>query len=227
MLKKLRRGIERSETMAAMVAWVAGAYLNLCNRTIRWQTEGLDDLNAALREGPVILVLWHEHVLMAAHHWPASKAPLSSLYTASPIGRVAGALHRQRGLQPIEMAPKASNLAASRAVLQRAREGVSIGIAADGPLGPARVLKGAALDWARTTGMPVFVYAFATSRGRRLGSWDRMVLPRPFGRGAILYRRLEATLEKTRDDGIRAAQNRMLEDALNTVGCEAAAMSER
>ncbi len=27
----------------------------------------------------------------------------------------------------------------------------------------------------------------AVSRGRRLGSWDRMIFPLPFSRGAIVY----------------------------------------
>jgi lysophospholipid acyltransferase (LPLAT)-like uncharacterized protein len=38
------------------------------------------------------------------------------------------------------------------------------------------------------SGAPVLPCAAQTSRRRVLGSWDRMVLPLPFGRGAIVCR---------------------------------------
>ena len=37
------------------------------------------------------------------------------------------------------------------------------------------------------TGKPIVPVAFAASRGRRVGSWDRTLLPYPFGRGVFLY----------------------------------------
>lgn len=39
---------------------------------------------------------------------------------------------------------------------------------------------------AALSGVPVLPVAAHTSRARVLGSWDRMVLPLPFGRGAIV-----------------------------------------
>lgn len=191
MLKSLRRKIENSERLAALLAGIAGSYLAFCDRTTRWQVEGQDALEASLRDGPVLLVMWHERSIMGALHWPVKAGPLSSLYANSPIGRVSGALQRRVGLQPMQMSDKQSNIAASRQVLQRVRDGVSIGLTGDGPLGPALVLKDAPLEWARVTGMPVFAYAFATTKGRRLDSWDNMILPRPWGKGAKVFVRFD------------------------------------
>ena len=185
----LRQRIEKSQTLARILAAIAGSYLAFCHRTVKWQAEGLDDLRAALTEGPVLLVVWHQRSLMASLHWPIADGPLSSLFDSSPIGRVSGALHRRMGLQPMEMSRKTSNRVASRTILKRVREGVSIGMTVDGPLGPAKQVKDAPLEWARVMGRPVFCYAFATTRGRRLGSWDRMVVPYPFGRGAYVFAR--------------------------------------
>ena len=185
----LRQRIEKSQALARVLAALAGSYLAFCHRTTRWQTEGLDDLRAALRDGPVLLVMWHERSIMGALHWPVADGPLSSLFDSSPIGRVSGALQRRVGLQPMEMSRKTSNRAASRTVLKRVREGVSIGMTGDGPLGPALQVKDAPLEWARVMSRPVFCYAFATTRGRRLKSWDRMLLPYPSGRGAYVFAR--------------------------------------
>ena len=63
-----------------------------------------------------------------------------------------------------------SNLAASRVILRRVREGVSIGMTGDGPLGPSHIaVKDPPLDWARVMKRPVYAYAFATKRHRISG----------------------------------------------------------
>lgn len=192
----LRKRIEKSRLLAAVIGGLAGRYMALCERRIRWQVAGLDELRAALAEGPVLYITWHETVLLSAQQWPRAEAQLSTLYNRSPIGRVTGALHRRMGLHPMEMSRRTSNRAASRTVLKRVREGVSIGIAADGPLGPRRQIGDATLEWARATGIPIFGYAFAVSHGRRLNSWDRMLLPYPRGRGAYVFARFDATIPR-------------------------------
>ncbi|WP_108817007.1 lysophospholipid acyltransferase family protein [Loktanella sp. Alg231-35] len=198
----LRKRIEKSEFLAALIARVAGGYLAFCNRTTSWQVEGLDDLKAALDEGPILLVMWHSRSVMGALHWPVVDGPLSSLYDKSPIGRVSGALQRRVGLQPMEMSRKLSNRAASRTVLQRVKDGVSIGMTGDGPLGPALQVKDAPLEWARATGLPIFCYAFSTSRSRRLSSWDQMMVPKSFGKGAYVFQRAQepASRKMTNDE---------------------------
>ena len=196
----LRKRIEKSELLATLLAAIAGRYLAFCNRTTNWQVEGLEDLQATLREGPVLLVMWHSRSIMGALHWPVADGPLSSLYDKSPIGRVSGALQRRVGLQPMEMSRKRSNRAASREILKRVKEGVSIGMTGDGPLGPALELKDAPLDWARATGMPVFIYAFSTTKGHRLNTWDKLLVPRPFGNGAYVFQRFDKAIPRKVDE---------------------------
>lgn len=214
-----RQRIEHSRILAWLLAAIAGAYLSLCDRTTKWEVRGEDDLRKALADGPVLLVMWHERSIMGALHWPANGRQLSSLYADSPIGRVSGALQRRRGLMPMEMSDKQSNLGASRMILRRVREGVCIGMTGDGPLGPAGVVKDAPLEWARSTGMPVFAYGFSTKRHRLLDSWDRMMLPLPFTTGGKVFARLDQPLtRKANADQIANQRNslgQLLNDATN------------
>ncbi|WP_333715029.1 lysophospholipid acyltransferase family protein [Yoonia sp.] len=221
MLKAFRKRLENSETLAAFLAGLAARYLGVCERTTKWTIIGRDDLVAATQDGPVLVVMWHERSIMGALHWPAGAGPLSSLYANSPIGRVSGALQRRMGLLPMQMSDRTSNVAASRAVLKRAREGVSIALTGDGPLGPAMALKDAPLEWARVTGMPVFAYAFSTRRFRTLDTWDRMMVPRPFGQGAKVYRRFEAGIPRKMDDADREALRSRFADFLTETMAEA------
>jgi lysophospholipid acyltransferase (LPLAT)-like uncharacterized protein len=220
----LRKRIESSEFLAARIAGLAGLYLAFCNRTTKWQVEGLEDLTAALKDGPVLLVMWHSRSVMGALHWPVNIAPLSSLYDRSPAGRVSGALQRRVGLHPTQMSRKKSNRAASRAVLKRVQEGVSIGMTGDGPLGPALQVKDAPLDWARATGIPVFCYAFSTTKGRRLKSWDQMLVPKPFGKGAYVFRKMDGTAPRKLDPQQLAALRDQLDHMLTQTMHEADAV---
>ena len=220
-MPSLRNRIEHSKTLAAILGGVANGYLSLCDKTTRWQIEGRDALTSALAQGPVMLVMWHERSIMGAVHWPVGAGPLSSLYDASPIGRVSGALQRQRGLQPIEMSDKTSNIAASRSVLRRFKDGVSIGMTGDGPLGPARQMKSAPLEWARAGQMPVFGYAFASTRSKQLDTWDNMHLPLPFGRGAIVFDQFSEVIARRPDEGEAEAQAQALATFLDGVTARA------
>lgn len=185
----LRKRIEKSERLVSAVARLLRLYLGLVQRRTKWESEGVDDLRTALADGPVLLVMWHSRLVMGAHHWPIADGNLSSLHDTSPVARVAGALHRQVGLQPMKMSRKTSNITASRTVLKRIRDGISIGMTADGPLGPAMQVNDATMEWARVTGAPIFCYAFSTIRQRRMNSWDQMLMPGLFGRGAYVFRR--------------------------------------
>ena len=59
-------------------------------------------------------------------------------------------------------------------------------ITPDGPRGPRRVAAPGVAQLAALSGMPVLPCAAQTSRRWTLRSWDRMVLPLPFGRGVIV-----------------------------------------
>jgi lysophospholipid acyltransferase (LPLAT)-like uncharacterized protein len=60
------------------------------------------------------------------------------------------------------------------------REEHHIAIIPDGPKGPPRELKSGVLKLAQLTGKPIVPFGWNATRFRRLGSWDKMVLPLPF-----------------------------------------------
>lgn len=190
----LRKRLEQSKFLVWLIALLVNSYLVLCLRTTRWDIRGIDALKTDLADGPVLFLMWHGRLLFAPHQWPHEAGQLASIHDTSPIGQVVGAVHRRVGLKPMEMSAKLSNIAASRIVLKRFREGASIGMAADGPLGPNQEMQDAPLEWARIMKRPIYGYAFAVKRHRILGSWDEMMLPLPFTRGVAVFERYEGVV---------------------------------
>ena len=194
-----RHRLKHSEFIVRIPALLISSFLRFCHVTTIWQREGMESLRADLAEGPVLMLAWHERLLMAPVHWPASEGQVSILCANSLDGRLSAATHRRFGQVPIEMADNVPNLAASRRILRRVRAGTSIGMTPDGPCGPALAVKDAALDWARIMQRPVYAYAYATKRHRRMGTWDRMILALPFTRGAFVLKRLTVDVPRKAD----------------------------
>ena len=223
----LGKRLAKSPAVTRSIGGLAHAWLARCQQGTDWQVRGEADLRAALAQGPVLLVLRHSRLMLGPFHWPADAGDLSTLHDTSPIARIAGDTHRRRGLTPVAMSRRLSNLAMSRMVMERLRVGASIGITADGPLGPAGEINDPPLDWARITGRPVFFYAYATERQSRAQSWDRLLLPRPGGRGAVVFRPWDRAMPRRAEAGEREAARAAMKAALDATTAEADAMLGR
>ena len=74
-----------------------------------------------------------------------------------------------------------------RSLLEVLQSGSLVAITPDGPRGPRHVVQPGVARLAALSGVPVVPAAAFCRPARRLGSWDRMILPLPFGRGRIVY----------------------------------------
>ncbi len=214
---KLRTRLENSDTLAAILSWILAGYLRFCFATTRWRVEGLEDLSKALQDGSVIYVLWHSKTMYGPLAWPYDLARLFALHDPSPIGRIGSRTQARLGMVPVAMQANSSNFAASRQVLKTIRAGHSIGIAADGPKGPARDAKKSTIEWARASGRPVFLFSWQSSRTLQLNTWDKMVLPMPFAKGVYGFCKWDTAVPRKLDDAGYRALTRSLSAALDQI----------
>ncbi|MEM7199890.1 MAG: lysophospholipid acyltransferase family protein [Planctomycetota bacterium] len=77
-----------------------------------------------------------------------------------------------------------SSRGGARAVLELVRDQVHLpwGITPDGPRGPRGHVHEGAIQLAAESKRPLIAAGYAVSRGKRLSSWDRFVIPYPFAR---------------------------------------------
>ncbi|CUH89968.1 hypothetical protein PH5382_03926 [Phaeobacter sp. CECT 5382] len=183
----LRKKIADSPRFNRAVEACFAAYVSFAYRTSRWQRSGFADMDAAVARGePVIFVLWHQRLIMAPYLFDTSLGRICALTSAARAGQLAGQILVRLGFETIPMSSHKRHVALSREVLRRTKEGCSIGIAADGPRGPARISSGVPITWARMTGCRVFTVAFAERRVLKLPTWDKQMLPLPFSRGVLI-----------------------------------------
>jgi lysophospholipid acyltransferase (LPLAT)-like uncharacterized protein len=173
------------------LSWLAGALLNaygqlvLLTSTIRIR---LDPATAQLlqeRQQPVVFALWHCHVFFMPVLRRLARRPLAVLLSAHRDAQIVGVAARMRGVELVAGSSTRGGVRAYLQLLQLLRQGSSVCITPDGPRGPAREVKTGVVHLAQRSGCLLVPMGLAVSRQRRLRSWDRTLLPLPFGRVVI------------------------------------------
>jgi lysophospholipid acyltransferase (LPLAT)-like uncharacterized protein len=214
----LRKKIADSQMYSRIVTGLFSGYIRFAHATSHWRREGFDAMNEALRSGePTIVVVWHQRLMMAPYMFDNSLGPICSLTSAARAGSMVGKLLSRFGWENISMSSHKRHVALSREVLRRINQGVSVGIAADGPRGPARVTSTVPLIWARSSGKRVFAISFSANRVIEFPTWDRMWLPTPFSRGVFLCQEWTGTVPRQASDQEFEALRLGLEATLDAV----------
>jgi lysophospholipid acyltransferase (LPLAT)-like uncharacterized protein len=111
-------------------------------------------------------------------------------------------------------------MSAMRALVRTVRGGGWIGITPDSPPGPRMRAKPGVAMLARLARVPVIPASYSVARRRVLGSWDRLVVPKPFSRGVFLWGEPIVVAPDADDRAIDQARRRV-EEALTQLSAEA------
>jgi len=175
----------------------------------------------------VILAFWHDQLLLMVKGYRGPGAKI--LISASKDGELIARTMRKFGQEAVRGSSTRGGRKAFRELVELANQPFDLVFTPDGPKGPRHQVKEGVVQLARLSGRPVIPMAFACSRGKRFGSWDRFLLPFPFGRGvfsfgAPLYfdksessEEFRARIQTAMVDNERKAQNRLEEYGLSAV----------
>ncbi|RYH10560.1 lysophospholipid acyltransferase family protein [Tropicimonas sp. IMCC6043] len=225
MEKRIRKRLEAaaaSDAVSGPVARLVAGHIDRLHRRTDWEYDGREAVIDAVSGGkPIIFALWHGRLAMSARGWDPAWSPFCVVTSAQIPGRLVGRVMRRFDLDTMPMKIKRSNTASVLQVARMVRGGTTIGFAIDGPEGPKRVAKPIPIDWARLTGAPIWLYTNSVERYRTLPSWDDMLLPRPGGRGVMMYRKWDAEVPKKLDPQAREALRLKLQQDLDALTLEA------
>src|SRR5262245_47921462 len=171
--------------LAGLIGRLMAAYVRLVAATSR--IEG-----ASVTQDQVVLAFWHEYNLVAATAAYRLRRghPHVSFSTQTFRGEVMNALLAEVGAGSVPLPAEGERSEAARLSLElarRAREGATVAVSPDGPVGPYRRAKPGALIVARESGLPIQAWAVVASPSFRLARrWDRQIVPLPFGRMRVV-----------------------------------------
>ncbi|WP_295186904.1 lysophospholipid acyltransferase family protein [uncultured Brevundimonas sp.] len=190
----------RNPAVQSALAWTLAKWMQFCFSTIRWTHENQQAAEAVWAQGGgVLCVFWHSRIGLSPSCWPLDRAqPAKALISLSADGEfIAKAVARQ-GF-PAVRGSSANKDKAEKAKggTQALRDGLkqlkvgALAITPDGPRGPANVMAEGLPLMAKLSKAPVLFIGMSCNPAIRLDSWDRAVLPLPFGKGAIVWDRAD------------------------------------
>jgi lysophospholipid acyltransferase (LPLAT)-like uncharacterized protein len=213
-----RRWSWRTQAWVVVAGWVVALVVRLLHLTLRVQLIDRGDVLARRRTGQQVLAaFWHDGIvllplMMTRLAWPGTANVMLSWHRDAEIAAQA---MRRLGIRTVRGSATRGWLGGLRGLLAARARGEDIVIVPDGPRGPRHEAKDGVIQLARATRLPLVVIGAAAWPARRLGSWDRMQLPWPFARVALVMSAVALPADKV---AARAA----LEAALNAANAEAA-----
>ncbi|WP_293824272.1 lysophospholipid acyltransferase family protein [uncultured Brevundimonas sp.] len=190
----------RNPAVQSALAWTLAKWMRFCFATIRWTHVNREAAEAVWDQGGgVLCVFWHSRIGLAPACWPLDRAqPAKALISLSADGEfIAKAVARQ-GFPAVRGSSANKDKAAmAKGGSQALRDGLkqlkvgALAITPDGPRGPANVMAEGLPLLAKLSKAPVLFIGLSCSPAIRLNSWDRAVLPLPFGKGAIVWDRAD------------------------------------
>jgi lysophospholipid acyltransferase (LPLAT)-like uncharacterized protein len=184
----MKRLLRHPATQAALV-WLGSQYLRFALRTTRWVLDGAEHLAPSMAGRAVVAAFWHERLGLMPMLWLTARRmnPTQQIHVLVSLhrdGRFIGAVLRRFRVGLVFGSSRRGGAASMRVVLPLLARGEHLVITPDGPR--RRVAAPGVAQFAALSGAPVLPCAAQTSRRLVLRSWDRMIVPLPFGRGVLV-----------------------------------------
>ncbi|HKA30318.1 MAG TPA: DUF374 domain-containing protein [Candidatus Binatia bacterium] len=215
----------RDRLVVGLAGWLIATALRLVYLTLRVQLVDPHDVMGAHGRGDrVVWATWHDGIVLL---------PLMVVRVSRALRpRVALSWHRDAeiaaqavrrfGVAVTRGSAARGWVGAVRGLLEANARGEDLVVVPDGPRGPRHEAKEGVVQLARATRLPVVAIGIAAAPSRRLRSWDRLQVPKPFARVALV---LGAPIPIGRDGAAGALV--AVQRALETTAAEATALVER
>ena len=190
----------RNPLIQSALAWLLARWMRFCYATIRWEHHNQELAEAVWRQGGgVLVVFWHSRTSLAPHSWPLDRAPpVKGVISRSADGEFVAKAVAQLGIPAVRGSSSNKDKAdRDKGGTQALRDGLrqlkvgGLAITPDGPRGPVRSMAEGLPVMAKLSRAPVLFLGLSCNPAIRLNSWDRSLLPLPFGKGAVVWDRAD------------------------------------
>lgn len=206
----------KSYVMITVLGFISGMYFILLAHSIRWRQlegEGLTGKLDPSQGG--IITFWHSRFLGFPHSICWQLRPFT-MTSPSRDGRTMALVSMMNGARIVYGSSSKGGVAAYVKLRRLLKSKVYLIITPDGPRGPARQATASAIHLSAASGLPIIPFSYSVSPVTRAQSWDRLMIPKWFGRGVYAFGSpiyIKSKPSKAEIETARLA----LEDAINVI----------
>ena len=129
--------------------------------------------------GQKIYLFWHEYILFP--FFQRGHCNLAMLLSRHRDAEILSRAAYHMGFGLVRGSTRRGGVAAIRELLRKSKS-MHLAITPDGPRGPRRRMASGPVYLASKLGLPVVLLGFGYDRPRRMNTWDRFAVPRPYRR---------------------------------------------
>ena len=170
-------------TIVSTFAWWYSVFLGWTTRVYWFKTEEAKQLEES-GQG-IIYAAWHNQQLFLLYPFKGQK--IAALISQSSDGEYIARVLPHFGMLAVRGSSTRGGARALIKLMQAAEKGYRLMITPDGPRGPIYTVQPGILFLAKKLGWPIVPGGVALSHKFKVGSWDKMRIPLPFGKAVFTY----------------------------------------
>lgn len=223
------QSITSSAAFQTALSWVLAKYMQFCAATKSWERRGREHLDVCTGTGEgMVAAFWHSRIGLSFMGWDR-KAPQTPtmLISRSREGDFIARFARNLSIATVRGSSRNTRktkqkggMTAFRDMARAIENGACMGLTIDGPRGPRQRASMGVIQLARTTGKPIMIFSWSVTHKKVFNSWDRFILPVPFGKGVVIWKE-PIYVPANADDEQMEALRLELEQKLNEATREA------
>tara|TARA_Y100001934_G_C12176475_1_gene689294 strand:- start:409 stop:1035 length:627 start_codon:yes stop_codon:yes gene_type:complete len=134
---------------------------------------------------PFILAFWHNQLMMISYCWDYETKIniLASGHSDGRFGAIVGKYFKLNNI-PTSSNKKSVSLKPIFTLLKNSHY---VGITPDGPRGPNQKVSDGIIKISKATQVPIIPIGFASSKFKKLKSWDSFLITKPFSKCAFVW----------------------------------------
>ena len=178
-----------------LVPFLAATLVKILSYTLRVRHEALGPVENLVSAGErFILAFYHRRLVLMPQAYPFRRRTpdgeprgVAILSSDSKDGERSAATWRWFGIHAVRGTVGQGGAQALVKMIRVVKEGWDLGITVDGPRGPRQKVKPGVLAVSRKTGAWIVPVCVAYDRAWQLGTWDQMLVPKPFSTVVVRY----------------------------------------
>ncbi len=164
-----------------LVSLPAWALIQLIGRTTRIQCVNNNLIETICQKNnPCIFSIWHSRLMLPVY--PFRNKNLAALVSRSKDGEYITQLMNRFGFQTARGSASRYGAEGLLGLLHWLKHNGDAVVTPDGPRGPREKVRAGVIQLAKLSGAPIIPTGFSCTRNHRFNSWDRFMLPLPFGK---------------------------------------------
>lgn len=185
-----RTEIRESRT-SALAGTLAGWVMRVWSLTLRFEIEDCCGVcSPGGKTPPVIFAMWHDRIFIVPPVWWRSGGKQRKavvLASASKDGSILAHAMAVFGIGAVRGSSSRRAVAGLIGMRRALKGGLDVCITPDGPRGPRCTVHPGVIKLAESSGVSIVPIHVTCSAAWRLGTWDRMLLPKPFSRVHVVF----------------------------------------